>query len=127
MKMQNRFFLILVLSCAILGIGMEAMAQGAKPSGPVPATLAESHVQKGIGCPQCHGTGKTQAVTMDKCQTCHGDGKAVAQRTAKVKPTNPHDSRHFGTEADCNSCHHQHRPSESLCADCHSGFKFKVP
>ena len=124
--MRNRFFFLLVLLCAVVGVGMGAMAENAKPTKAPDTTLAQFHAKQGVECRQCHGPGKFKAVTMTKCLTCHGDTKALAQRTANVKPTNPHNSRHYGTEADCNMCHHQHVKSENACAQCHT-FKFVVP
>lgn len=103
---------------------------GAKEGGPdaLPTTvpLGHLHALKGVQCAQCHESGKPAAVSMTKCLTCHTDMKALAQKTANVQPTNPHDSRHYGTEADCNLCHHQHKMSENHCAECHN-FKFNVP
>jgi RecJ-like exonuclease len=126
--MRKSFFFFLVLLCAAVGFGAGAMAQKAKSAAATPVVAMDKHAAKGIACQNCHvNAKKPQPVAMDKCLTCHGDGKAVAKRTANSKPTNPHDTRHFGTEADCNSCHHQHKASESLCADCHPNFKFKVP
>ena len=89
--------------------------------------LGRLHAASGVKCAGCHGNAKKpQAVPMEQCLTCHGDTKALAAKTASVKPTNPHESRHYGTEADCNLCHHQHRKSENFCLDCHPRFDFKV-
>lgn len=100
---------------------------GAKADGPeaLPTNIPLWHLHglQGIQCGECHQGG--QEVTMVKCLTCH-DTKAVAEKTADLKPTNPHNSRHYGTEADCNLCHHQHKASENHCASCHK-FDFKVP
>jgi hypothetical protein len=122
--MIKRFFFSMVVLAACMGLGMGAMAQSAKQS-TAQASVTSKHASKGVACKQCHGAKTTEPVAMTKCVTCHST-KSVAQRTANVKP-NPHDSRHFGTEADCNTCHHQHKPSQSLCADCHPRFNFKVP
>jgi hypothetical protein len=56
------------------------------------------------------------------CLSCHGEGdsKALAAKTAKVKPLNPHENRHYGTEADCGLCHRQHEKSVNFCLDCHT-------
>ena len=87
-----------------------------------------SHVHQlaGVNCASCHGKGKPEAVAMDKCVACHGSTAKLAEKTAKVKPENPHTSPHYGTELDCNLCHHQHAKSENYCNQCHS-FGFKVP
>jgi hypothetical protein len=50
----------------------------------------------------------------------------VSAATASVKPTNPHNSPHYGKNADCNLCHHQHEKSENYCTQCHK-FDFKLP
>lgn len=85
------------------------------------------HSLRGIKCEQCHGKVKKQeAVEMAKCVACHGATAKLAEKTAKVKPHNPHESPHYGTDADCNLCHHQHAKSENLCAQCHK-FDFVVP
>lgn len=83
------------------------------------------HALNGVTCAQCHGAGPKQAVEHYKCISCH-DTKAVAEKTADLKPNNPHNSRHYGTEADCNLCHHQHKASVNKCAECHK-FNFQVP
>jgi hypothetical protein len=89
--------------------------------------LGKLHAASGVKCADCHGNvKKPQPVAMEKCLTCHGDTTALAEKTANVKPRNPHESRHYGTEADCNLCHHQHRKSENFCLDCHNRFDFKV-
>ena len=85
------------------------------------------HQLQGVGCDGCHGKGaKREPVEKEQCLSCHGSGDKVAALTAQVKPQNPHNSKHYGTELDCNLCHQQHRKSEDYCAECHD-FKFKVP
>ena len=124
--MSKTYFFILALLTAVLGFGAGAMAQSAPPAA-ASVTLGESHFAKGVKCNGCHDTAKFAAVATSKCLTCHGDGKVLAQRTAKVKPTNPHDNRHYGTEADCNLCHQSHVQSKNACLVCHWTFTFKVP
>jgi hypothetical protein len=124
--MRNGFFLLFVLLSAIVGIGFAAIAQDTRSVGSEAALLANVHAAKGVQCATCHETPTPQPVGMLKCVSCHGD-KALAQKTANVKPTNPHESRHYGTVADCNLCHHQHKKSQNLCADCHPRFTFRVP
>jgi hypothetical protein len=88
-----------------------------------------SHVHQlsGIMCASCHGkVKKPEAVAMDKCVACHGSPDKLAEKTAKVKPENPHTSPHYGTTLDCNLCHKQHVKSENFCSQCHK-FDFKVP
>ena len=96
-----------------------------KPDG----ALGKVHAAEGYRCAKCHGTAKkTDPVPQETCLSCHGDGdsKKLAASTAKVKPVNPHENRHYGTEADCGLCHKQHQASVNYCADCHPRFDFKV-
>ncbi len=89
--------------------------------------LAKTHAAKGVACAACHGQTKNFApVPQEQCLSCHGDSKALAAKTANVKPTNPHENRHYGTEADCGLCHGVHKPSQNFCLDCHPRFNFKV-
>ncbi len=84
------------------------------------------HNLQGITCVKCHGKAtKAEAVEMKQCLTCH-DADKLAEKTAKVKPENPHTSPHYGTTLDCNVCHHQHQKSENYCAQCHK-YDFVVP
>lgn len=113
--------LALFLAAGAPGLGAAETAPKAK------AARTSKHADKGITCVDCHGkAAKKEAVPMRKCLSCHGDTQELAAKTAKVKPTNPHENRHFGTEADCNRCHHEHAVSENLCLPCHK-FAFKVP
>lgn len=90
-------------------------------------TLDQTHFAKGVKCATCHGTSQPrEAVTMVTCIKCHNT-KKLAQKTKNLKPTNPHDNRHFGTETDCLHCHHVHKKSENYCATCHQRFDFKIP
>jgi len=93
-------------------------------AGKVP--LSHVHQLAGVTCVRCHGnTKKPQAVSMDKCVSCHDPAK-LTDKTANVKPENPHNSPHWGPNMDCTVCHHQHAKSESYCNYCHM-FDFKVP
>jgi hypothetical protein len=88
--------------------------------------LSHLHQLTGTTCVKCHGkTKKPQEVKMKQCVACHNTDK-VAEKTAKVKPQNPHQSPHYGTTLDCNVCHHQHAKSENFCSQCHK-FDFVVP
>lgn len=81
-----------------------------------------------VSCVECHGEAETpQALTMEQCVACHGSTLKLADKTKEVHPTNPHTSPHYGTELDCNICHHQHTKSEVLCVECHKKFNFKAP
>lgn len=90
--------------------------------------LPASHIHQlsGVTCAKCHKSiKKPEAVAMKRCETCHNADK-LAEKTAQVKPSNPHTSPHYGTTLDCNVCHHQHAKSENFCSQCHD-FKFVVP
>lgn len=135
-RMSRRKLLALSLA-SLLGtfLGVQASAAPAvkggapavAPSAPAKAdALARVHAAAGVGCAQCHGkAAKTAPVEMDRCTSCHPT-KELAAQTAGVKPRNPHENRHYGTETDCNRCHHQHRASENFCGSCHP-FAFAVP
>ncbi|MGV8080160.1 MAG: cytochrome c3 family protein [Syntrophales bacterium] len=84
------------------------------------------HQFSGVNCAACHGTGQPEPLAMDKCVSCHGPTAKLAEKTAKVKPENPHTSPHYGTELDCTLCHKQHAKNENYCNQCHK-FDFKVP
>jgi hypothetical protein len=91
--------------------------------------LPGSHLHQlaDVTCLKCHGkTQKPEALTVEQCVACHGSTAKLAEKTKDVKPSNPHTSPHYGTELDCNLCHHQHAKSENYCAQCHK-FDFKTP
>jgi hypothetical protein len=90
--------------------------------------LGKLHARAGVACADCHADAKKpQPVPMEKCLSCHGETQKLAAKTANVKPRNPHENRHYGTEAECNLCHHQHKKSENFCLPCHQRFDFVVP
>jgi hypothetical protein len=91
--------------------------------------LPGSHIHRlaNVDCKKCHGkTKKPHALSMEQCVACHGNTAKLAEKTKSLKPANPHASPHYGTELDCNLCHHQHAKSENYCAQCHK-FDFKIP
>jgi hypothetical protein len=91
--------------------------------------VSGSHIHQlsGLNCTSCHGKAKKkEALKMEKCVSCHGSTDKLAEKTAKVKPENPHTSPHYGTSLDCNLCHHQHAKSENFCSQCHD-FNFRAP
>jgi hypothetical protein len=117
------------LLSAALALFLSAFLAGAVHAQDPGGELWKLHADKGVQCTKCHGNAKkSEPVQMEKCLSCHGNGdsKALAAKTANVKPLNPHESRHYGTEADCNLCHHQHEKSVNFCLDCHPRFNFKV-
>ena len=123
-RMKTRRFLIL-LCAAALGAGAGGPAASAATKQDKPAGFIAKHASNGVTCKMCHGAGKKEPVDASKCTTCH-DTKDLAEKTAAMSPANPHDNRHFGTEGDCNGCHHQHKASENRCAECHK-YNFQVP
>jgi hypothetical protein len=120
---------ILAIACAmLLSMVMVATAQAQErkdDDGP----LGRLHSAEGVKCVQCHGKAKkSEPVPQETCLSCHGkgDSKALAAKTANAKPLNPHENRHYGTEADCGLCHRQHEKSVNFCLDCHPRFDFKL-
>ena len=115
--------LVTFLGCLLAGGVSAATADKGKD-----ADLGKLHASMGIKCAQCHGTvKKPEAVPMGTCVSCHGPTEKLAAKTANSKPLNPHKNRHYGTEADCNLCHHQHKKSVNFCLPCHQRFNFVVP
>lgn len=91
-------------------------------------TASHFHRLAEVGCVECHGETKSpEPLTIEQCVACHGSTSKLAEKTKDVHPANPHKSPHYGTDLDCNLCHHQHSKSEVLCIDCHKKFNFKVP
>jgi len=87
---------------------------------------SHTHGLAGVTCAKCHGvTEKPETVEMTQCIACHTPAKLV-EKTAKVKPENPHTSPHYGNNLDCNLCHRQHGKSENYCNQCHN-FNFTTP
>ena len=88
--------------------------------------LADRHTAKGLNCQMCHGPDQKnlQTPTIETCTTCH-QKDALVKKTAKVKPTNPHVSPHYGQDLECTNCHMGHMESENFCNQCHQ-FDFKV-
>ncbi|QEM69775.1 hypothetical protein FO488_17500 [Geobacter sp. FeAm09] len=105
----------------------ECHAKGGASSLAGKLPLGHIHQLSGVTCVKCHGkTKKPQPVDMAQCVACHGDTDKLAEKTAGVKPQNPHKSPHYGTTLDCNNCHHQHEKAENFCLQCHK-FDFVVP
>ncbi len=117
--------MVILAASAMLLLGT-MVSQAGTPKNP-PVLLDQIHAQNDVSCSDCHQPGqKRVAVTMLRCLDCH-DTEDIAQATADVEMANPHRSNHYGTEADCNLCHHQHQASENYCTPCHLRFEFKVP
>ena len=117
-------FSFLMFLAGIFAAGVHAADTAKMEDG----ALGKLHAGQGIDCAQCHEDVKNpEPVSMEKCLSCHGETAQLAEKTANVKPHNPHENRHYGTEADCNLCHHQHKKSENFCLPCHQRFAFVVP
>lgn len=118
---------LLATALTILAAGISATAVYAASDKKEAVALDQFHAGMDVTCADCHGDDvQRQPVPMVKCLECH-DTKDLAEKTAAVEPTNPHENRHYGTEADCNLCHHQHRKSENFCLPCHVRFDLDVP
>ncbi len=117
--------IVLLLAMALLLLGSLASQAG---TGKKPTKfLDQVHADNDVSCVDCHDQGqKREAVAMIRCLDCH-DTEEVAEATADNPLTNPHRNDHYGTEADCNLCHHQHQVSENYCTPCHLRFTFEVP
>lgn len=88
--------------------------------------LAHVHQTKGLTCAACHtDASNPEPVEADTCMRCH-DPEKISAATEKTPPANPHNSPHYGKQADCNLCHHQHEKSQDYCAKCHK-YNFTVP
>ena len=82
---------------------------------------ADLHKGNGVSCADCHGKAtKRTFVEAEKCLSCHGPATALAEKTAAVKPENPHASPHWGAQMECNVCHRQHEKPVDWCAHCHN-------
>ena len=87
--------------------------------------LIEKHKTAGLNCDACHAENPPMvSAPMEVCMSCHGNYEAIAEKTRKVTPHNPHES-HQG-EVECGECHHVHKASVDYCGQCHQ-FAFKVP
>lgn len=88
---------------------------------------ADRHAKAGVKCEACHGSDmkNPQMPSTQVCAGCH-NVDALVEKTAKMKPTNPHTSPHYGKELDCTNCHYMHEKSQDFCAQCHN-FNFQVP
>ena len=104
------------------------MACHPKDKDPITLKMPSSHAHMlaGITCQACHGK-KTpySQVDMKTCTTCHGIEKLASAPARDHFLPNPHNS-HYGTDVDCSLCHHQHKKSEYMCAQCHD-FKNITP
>jgi len=87
---------------------------------------SHEHTLSGVSCQKCHGKKLPYSkVDMKTCITCHSIDSLIKAPARGVFLPNPHNS-HYGTEVDCSLCHHQHKKSEFMCAQCHD-FKNVTP
>lgn len=88
--------------------------------------LADRHAKAGVPCAACHGPDpkNLEEPSIEQCQMCHNT-KALVEKTAHVKPRNPHTSPHYKDQLDCVNCHSGHDEPQNFCAQCHS-YDFKV-
>lgn len=88
--------------------------------------LADRHAKVGVTCESCHGPDQKnlEMPTLDTCTGCHNLA-ALTEKTAKLKPTNPHISPHYQDQLDCTNCHMGHAEGVNFCNQCHQ-FDFKV-
>jgi fumarate reductase flavoprotein subunit len=83
-----------------------------------PPFLADKHKDAGLNCESCHQENPpSKLVPTSVCLGCHGGDYAKLIERTKKMAQNPHAS-HLGN-ANCEYCHHAHKPSENYCAKCH--------
>jgi Cytochrome c3 len=91
---------------------------------------SHKHLLAKVTCADCHGTQKPAAATYAPsaaCLKCHGPYEKLIEKTAAVKPENPHDSPHWRDSLECYVCHRQHTvQTVNWCNNCHV-FDVKVP
>jgi len=120
-KMRKVNFDIADLSTLVVCIAMVACffyAYSFLACAAEPPLLADKHKDAGLNCESCHQENPpSKLVPTSVCLGCHGgDYAALAERTKKMAQ-NPHAS-HIGN-ANCEYCHHAHKPSENYCGKCH--------
>jgi uncharacterized paraquat-inducible protein A len=127
--MNKRFqFISICLSSVLLALVFAAWNGTGPGAAENKNFLADRHKGKGVECSACHNESPPKAsVPMAACLKCHGSYAKVAKRTDNVSP-NPHASPHVDKmgEIACEKCHHAHKPSVDMCAECHE-FGYKVP
>ena len=104
---------ILLLILSILPAGMSRSSWLAAVAGCGVVTAFYYRIRKQL-----------KEMTIETCTTCH-QKDALVKKTAKVKPTNPHVSPHYGKDLECTNCHMGHMEPENFCNQCHQ-FDFKV-
>ena len=113
-------------STVVLAIFAGIMLFGAEPE---IKQLTPKHQKAGVNCNDCHRKENPSmaAVPDDSCVFCHGDTAAMVAYTKHLKP-NPHNppaGKHVALPP-CTDCHHQHKPPEVKCLECHPSFKIKA-
>lgn len=113
------------------GMGLETCVACHAPGTPLALLSAipldHHHLLSGVTCQTCHGSTEAAApISTSQCLSCHGPLEELADRTAEVRPANPHSTPHGPTFVECDLCHKVHRESENFCAQCHD-FNYVVP
>ena len=101
---------------SVLFASLCALFAASLPASAADNFLADRHKAKGLSCQMCHGQDmkNPQTPTIETCTTCH-QKDALVKKTAKVKPTNPHVSPHYGQDLECTNCHMGHMEPENFC------------
>jgi len=101
-----------LLSISSAGTGAVKNGETGKPF------LSKHKKYTELNCNDCHLTQTPKRLTTKQCLSCHGSFEEVAEATKHLDP-DPHNSPHYGSELDCDLCHHEHSVSENFCAQCH--------
>lgn len=116
-----------IAGIALRAILLAALLPIAAAAAPSPGFSADRHKAAGVACADCHIKGKKPTfLSAEQCLKCHGPATALVEKTANVKPENPHASPHWGPQMDCTVCHRQHEKTVDWCSHCHA-YGFKVP
>ncbi len=103
---------------AIIALGLTSL-----PAWGANHVTVNAHTAKGLACTVCHPKPDVMPDTAT-CSGCHPKDQ-LAEKTAGVKPHNPHISPHYGKDLDCVNCHVGHEASVNFCVQCHN-FSFEV-
>ena len=108
-----------LLSTTFSGTGPDKGSETGKPF------LNKHKKYAELVCGDCHLKSTPKGLTTKQCLSCHESLEQVADATKYLDP-DPHNSPHYGSELDCDLCHHEHSKSENFCAQCHE-WKLTVP
>ena len=115
-RLRLLFTVFAVALCVVFG---DYTGFGVEPSKQIELgkDVSSKHVAAGLKCSDCHETKTPESLKTEQCLSCHGSFEEVAEATKKLVP-DPHNSPHYGSELDCDLCHHEHSKSENFCAQC---------